>query len=78
MKILANYMPYFRISLFKLQKRDLDANLKLRHKNEELVKIEAEIKELDGQVKVLNFDQLQRERSQKEKKMRDLEHRVSR
>lgn len=68
----------FSSFIFQLQKRDLEANLKLRNKNEELAKVEEEIKKLEGHVTILNFDQLRREKEQLEKKKKELEYMVSR
>lgn len=60
----------------QLKKHNLDANLKLRIKKEELAKVEEEIKELEGHMEILNYDELRVQKAQLEKKKKNLEEQV--
>ncbi|XKL64892.1 hypothetical protein PGB90_004978 [Kerria lacca] len=57
----------------QLEKLNLDNNLQLRNKKEELLKIEQEIKELEGTTEIIDVDQLQTEKNRLSEQKKALE-----
>lgn len=60
-----------------MKKLDLENNLKLREKQEEMAKLDAEIATLEGQLGELNVENLRKQKLELKQKKEQLERQVS-